>query len=59
MVERQATVKRETRETTISVTVNLDGTGKDEMCTGVRSFDHMLSQIARHGVFDIKCPLPG
>ena len=59
MVERKATVKRETRETTISVTVNLDGTGKDEMCTGVRLFDHMLSQIARHGVFDIKISATG
>lgn len=57
--ERKATVKRETRETTISVTVNLDGTGKDEMCTGIRLFDHMLSQIARHGVFDIKVSATG
>jgi imidazoleglycerol-phosphate dehydratase len=59
MAERKATVKRETRETTIAVTVNLDGTGKDEMCTGVRLFDHMLSQIARHGVFDIKVSATG
>jgi imidazoleglycerol-phosphate dehydratase len=59
MADRKATVKRETRETTISVTVNLDGTGKDEMCTGIRLFDHMLSQIARHGVFDIKVSATG
>lgn len=59
MAERKATVKRETKETTISVTVNLDGTGKDEMCTGVRLFDHMLSQIARHGVIDIKVSATG
>ena len=59
MGERKATVKRETKETTISVMVNLDGTGKDEMCTGVRLFDHMLSQIARHGVFDIKVSATG
>ena len=59
MAERKATVKRETKETTISVAVNLDGTGKDEMCTGVRLFDHMLSQIARHGVIDIKVSATG
>ncbi len=59
MADRKATVKRETKETTISVTVNLDGTGKEEMCTGVRLFDHMLSQIARHGVFDIKVSATG
>ncbi|AKG53454.1 imidazoleglycerol-phosphate dehydratase [Dehalogenimonas sp. WBC-2] len=59
MTERKATVKRETKETTISVTVNLDGTGKDEMCTGIRLFDHMLSQIARHGVIDIKVSATG
>jgi len=59
MAERKATVKRETKETTISVTVNLDGSGKDEMQTGIRLFDHMLSQIARHGVFDIKVSATG
>jgi imidazoleglycerol-phosphate dehydratase len=59
MADRKATVKRETRETAISVTVNLDGTGKDEMCTGIRLFDHMLAQIARHGVFDIKVSATG
>ncbi|KTB48694.1 imidazoleglycerol-phosphate dehydratase HisB [Dehalogenimonas alkenigignens] len=59
MTERKATVKRETKETTISVFVDIDGNGKDEMRTGVRLFDHMLSQIARHGVFDIKVSATG
>lgn len=59
MEERKATVKRETKETTISVTIDIDGSGKDEMRTGVRLFDHMLSQIARHGVFDIKVSATG
>jgi imidazoleglycerol-phosphate dehydratase len=56
---RKATVKRETKETTISVSISLDGTGKDEMCTGVRLFDHMLSQISRHGILDIKISATG
>jgi imidazoleglycerol-phosphate dehydratase len=59
MAERKATVKRETKETTISVAVNLEGTGKDEICTGIRLFDHMLSQIARHGVLDISVSATG
>ena len=59
MAERKATVKRETKETTIRVAVNLDGTGKDEICTGIRLFDHMLSQIARHGVLDISVSATG
>lgn len=59
MAERIATIKRDTRETTISVTVNLDGSGNDEMRTGVRLFDHMLAQIARHGVMDISVSATG
>lgn len=50
---RTATIERNTLETQIHVTVNLDGTGKAEFNTGVPFFEHMLDQIARHGMIDI------
>lgn len=59
MAARIATIKRDTRETTINVVINLDGSGVDEMRTGVRLFDHMLAQIARHGVMDISVSATG
>jgi len=50
---RRATVKRKTNETDISLTVDLDGTGKANIATGIGFFDHMIEQVARHGLIDI------
>ncbi|MFA7605169.1 MAG: imidazoleglycerol-phosphate dehydratase HisB [Rhodocyclaceae bacterium] len=50
---RQAEVTRDTLETRIRVAINLDGNGKAELNTGVPFFDHMLDQIARHGLIDL------
>ena len=51
---RQADVTRNTSETQIQITLNLDGTGKAELASGVPFLDHMLDQIARHGMIDLK-----
>ena len=59
MTERVAIVKRETQETNINLELKIDGSGSHEMVTGIRVFDHLLSQLARHGVFDIKISATG
>lgn len=52
-MKRQATITRKTKETEISATVDLDGTGAYDIKTGVGFLDHMLEQLARHGLIDI------
>ena len=59
MTDRSSTIKRETKETNISLELNIDGSGKDEMLTGIRMFDHLLAQLAKHGIFDIKISATG
>ncbi|MCR5466952.1 MAG: imidazoleglycerol-phosphate dehydratase HisB [Lachnospiraceae bacterium] len=58
-MSRIATVNRETKETKISCTLNLDGTGKYDINTGIGFFDHMLSGFARHGLFDLTLKAEG
>jgi imidazoleglycerol-phosphate dehydratase len=53
MADRTATIKRDTLETQIEVTLNLDGTGKSEFNTGIPFLEHMLDQVARHGLLDL------
>ena len=56
---RSASIVRKTNETDISITVNLDGTGKSKINTGLHFFDHMLDQIARHGQMDLDIEVKG
>lgn len=56
---RKAVIRRNTQETSIALELNIDGEGKWEIATGIRMFDHLLSQLARHGRFDIRCAANG
>ncbi|MFC1917008.1 imidazoleglycerol-phosphate dehydratase HisB [Chloroflexota bacterium] len=59
MTSRLSMVKRETKETNISLELNIDGSGKCDINTGIKMFDHLLTQLARHGIFDIKISATG
>ena len=58
-MERKAVVNRKTRETDISLELDLDGSGQYDIDTGIGFFDHMLSGFARHGFFDLKLKVTG
>lgn len=59
MTNRTAQVSRITAETQISVSLDLDGTGKQKLSSGIAFFDHMLDQIARHGLIDLEVNAKG
>ncbi len=59
MANRRATVKRKTKETNISLELNIDGSGQWEIDTGIKMFDHLLAQVAQHGRFDLKISATG
>lgn len=59
MAERKASINRDTLETQISVSVNLDGSGKGTFATGVPFLEHMMDQIARHGMVDLDVTCKG
>lgn len=59
MTERKASISRNTLETQITVSVNLDGTGQSSFETGVPFLDHMMDQIARHGMIDLAVKAKG
>ena len=56
---REATVTRKTKETEIALTLDLDGSGKAEVSTGIGFFDHMLNSFARHGMFNLTLSVKG
>lgn len=59
MKNRNAEIKRTTKETDIALTLNLDGRGTSDVQTGIGFFDHMLDGFARHGFFDLECRVKG
>jgi imidazoleglycerol-phosphate dehydratase len=59
MAARKATVTRDTLETQITISINLDGSGESKLATGVPFLDHMLDQVARHGLIDLAITAKG
>lgn len=58
-MDRTTVIKRTTKETDIALTLNLDGSGKAAVQTGIGFFDHMLNNFARHGMFDLEVTVTG
>ncbi|MCF8034501.1 MAG: imidazoleglycerol-phosphate dehydratase HisB [Desulfarculaceae bacterium] len=58
-MSRRAEIERKTKETSVSLALELDGTGQNEISTGVGFFDHMLTHVAFHGYFDLKLKARG
>lgn len=58
-MNRTVTCERKTKETDIAITLNLDGTGQNQIHTGIGFFDHMLDGMARHGLFDLTVSVSG
>ena len=58
-MERMSSVKRNTKETKISIELNIDGKGKQDISTGIGFFDHMLTLFALHGFFDLSIDASG
>ena len=56
---REASIERNTKETQIKVSINIDGKGKADISTGIGFLDHMLEQIARHSLMDITLEVKG
>jgi imidazoleglycerol-phosphate dehydratase len=58
-MSRAATVRRTTKETSIDLTIEIDGTGTTEISTGIPFYDHMLEQVGKHGGFDLRIAATG
>ena len=56
---RKALISRKTKETDIKISLNMDGTGKNNINTGIGFFDHMLTAFSKHGFFDLDCSVKG
>ena len=59
MPDRKSVIKRETKETSVNLEFNLDGSGQWEVNTGISMFDHLMAQLAQHGRFDIRISASG
>ncbi len=59
MTDRTANIRRETQETSVNLEIVIDGKGDFDITTGLRMFDHLLSQFVKHGVFDLKASATG
>ena len=59
MANRTSVIKRDTKETKINLELNIDGSGNWEVGTGIKMFDHLLSQLAQHGIFDLTISAAG